>query len=108
MSNNKEKVNIKDFKKMFAEYAKKELEFIESSDPNKIYHRVIPNIKDKNKGSIDFLYKKISVGGFIEGDTIYLNKLRVSKWGKEEDIDSVIAKIEETVNKGDMKLVNQL
>ena len=107
MSNNK-KVTIKDFKEMFADYAKKELEFIESSDPDKLYHRVMPNLKDKTKGSIDFLYKKITVGGMIDGDTIYLNKLRVSKWGKEEDIDSVIAKIEETVEKGDMKLVNQL
>ena len=108
MPKSNEKVNIKDFKKMFAEYAKKELEFIENSDPEKLYHRVMPDIKNKNKGSIDFLYKKITVGGLIDGDTIYLNKLRVSKWGKEEDIDSVIAKIEETVNKGDMKLVNQL
>ena len=108
MSKSNEKVTIKDFKKMFADYAKKELEFIENSDPEKLYHRVMPNIKDKNKGSIDFLYKKITVGGLIDGDTIYLNKLRVSKWGKEEDIESVIVKIEETVNKGDMKLVNQL
>ena len=32
----KEKINIKDIKSMFAEYAKKELEFIESSDPDKL------------------------------------------------------------------------
>lgn len=102
---NKEKVDIK---AMFAEYAKKELEYIEQSDPEKVYHRIMPNVKDKNKGSIDFLYKKIVVGGFIDNDTIYLNKLRVSKWGKEEDIESVINKITEIINKGDMKLVNQL
>ena len=101
----KEKINIKE---MFAEYAKKELEYIENSDPDKLYHRVIPNIKDKSKGSIDFLYKKIVVGGFIDGDTIYLNKLRVSKWGDDKDIDEVIFKITEIINKGDMKLVNQL
>lgn len=101
----KEKINIKE---MFAEYAKKELEYIENSDPDKLYHRVIPNIKDKSKGSIDFLYKKIVVGGFIDGDTIYLNKLRVSKWGNDKDVDEVISKITEIVNKGDMKLVNQL
>lgn len=93
---------------MFKEYAKQELEFIEKSDPDKIYHRVLPNVKDKEKGSIDFLYKKITVGGMIDKDMIYLNKLRVSKWGKEEDIDKVIAKITEIVEKGDMKLVNQL
>ena len=93
---------------MFKEYAKQELEFIEKSDPEKIYHRILPNVKDKEKGSIDFLYKKITVGGMIDKDTIYLNKLRVSKWGKEEDIDKVLAKITEIVEKGDMKLVNQL
>lgn len=104
----KEKINIKDIKSMFAEYAKKELEFIESSDPDKLYHRVLPNVKEKNKGSIDFLYKKIVVGGFIEDNTIYLNKLRVSKWGDEKDIEEVINKITEVSEKGDMKIVNQL
>lgn len=104
----KEKINIKDIKSMFAEYAKKELEFIESSDPDKLYHRVLPNVKEKNKGSIDFLYKKIVVGGFIEDNTIYLNKLRVSKWGDEKDIEKVINKITEVSEKGDMKIVNQL
>ena len=101
----KDKVNLKE---MFQEYAKNELEFIEKSDPNKLYNRVLPNFKDKTKGSIDFLYKKIVVGGLIDKDTIYLNKLRVSRFGDEKDIDAVIAKIEEVVNKGDMKLVNQL
>ena len=100
-----DKVSLKE---MFQEYAKNELEFIEKSDPDKLYHRVLPNFKDKSKGSIDFLYKKIVVGGMIEGDTIYLNKLRVSKFGKEEDIEKVIAKIQEVVDNGDMKLVNQL
>lgn len=95
-------------KEMFREYAKQELDMIQNSDPDKLYHRVMPNFKDKSKGSIDFLYKKITVGGLIDGDTIYLNRLRVSKWGKEEDIDAVIAKITEVVNKGDMKLVNQI
>lgn len=102
------KKTMVDIKQMFADYAKRELEFIENSDPNKIYHRVMPNFKDKTKGSIDFLYKKITVGGFIDGDTIYLNKLRVSKWGSNKDVDSVIAKITEIIHKGDMKLVNQL
>lgn len=104
----KSKVNIKDIKVMFKEYAQKELDFIEKSDPDRVYHRVLPNLKDKTKGSIDFLYKKIVVGGMIDKDTIYLNKLRVSKWGKEEDIDLVLDKINEIVTKGDMKVINQI
>lgn len=105
MTNRKLKVDIKE---MFEEFAKNELEFIENSDPEKIYHRVIPNLKDKEKGTIDFLYKKIVIGGMIDKDTIYLNKLRVSRWGDEKDIDSVLAKINEVASKGDMKIVNQI
>ena len=101
----KEKVNLTE---MFKEYAKKELEFIKNSDPEKVYHRVMPNFKDKSKGTIEFIHKYIIIGGMIDGDTIYLNKLKVTKYGKEDDIDSAIAKITEIVNKGDMKLVNQL
>lgn len=101
----KSKLNLME---AFKKYAEKELEFVKNSDPNKIYHRVLPDLKDKTRGSIDFLYKKIKVGGFIEKDTIYLNKLKVFEGGDENDIDLVIKKIEEIVNKGDMKLVNQL
>lgn len=91
----------------FKEYARKEKEFIENSDPNKVYHRVLPNVKDKDKGSIDFLYKRILVGGFINKDTIYLNKL-ITKYGDEKDVDKVLEKISKIISKGDMKLVNQL
>lgn len=104
----KPKVTLKEMGEMFREFAKKELDFIEHSDPNKVYHRIMPNFKDKDKGSIEFIYKKIIVGGMIDKDTIYLNKLKVTKFGKEEDIDSVLEKINEIVNKGDMKIVNQL
>ena len=95
-------------KEMFEEYARKEIEFVEQADPDKLYHRILPNLKEKDKAAIDFLYKKIKVGGFIDKDTIYLNKLKVTKNGKEEDIPAVIAKIQEIIDKGDMKLVNQL
>lgn len=102
----KEKIKI-DLMEAFREYAKREKDFIEKSNPDKLYHRVIPNVKEKDKGSIDFLYKKILVGGFIDKDTVYLNKL-ITKYGKEEDIDKVINKITSIIEKGDMKLVNQL
>lgn len=103
--NKENKVN---FREMFEEYARKELEFIENADPEKLYHRVMPNLKDKNQASIDFLYRKIKVGGMIDKDNLYINKLKVCKGGKEEDIDSVLAKIKEVVDKGDMKFINQL
>ena len=105
MNNLESKVTLRE---MFEEYARKEIEFVKQSDPNKLYHRILPNIKDKDRASIDFLYKKIKIGGFIERDTIYLNKLKVTEEGKEEDVPAVLEKIQEVVDKGDMKLVNQL
>ena len=42
-------------KEMFEEYAKKEIEFVKQSDPNKLYHRILPNIKDKDRANLDFL-----------------------------------------------------
>ena len=104
----KPKVTLKEMGEMFREFAKKEMEFIEISDPEKVYHRVMPNFKDKDKGTIEFIYKKIIVGGMIDKDTIYLNKLRVTKFGKDDDVDTVLNKIQEIVEKGDMKIVNQL
>ena len=95
-------------KEAFAEYAKQELEFIKQADPEKVYHRVIPNVKEKEKGYIDFLYRKIIIGGYIDKDTIFLNKLKVTKEGKESDVDLALQKIKEIINKGDMKLVNNI
>lgn len=97
-----------DLMEAFREYAKKELEFIKESDPNKVYQRVMPNFTDKARASADFIYKKIILGGFIEKDTIYLNRLKVTKYGKEEDIDKVIDKITSLLTKGGMKVINQL
>lgn len=105
---NKKNENKVTLHEMFEEYARKENEFVKQSDPDKLYHRILPNIKDKDRASIDFLYKKIKIGGFIDKDTIYLNKLKVTDEGNEDDIPLVLDKIQEVVDKGDMKLVNQL
>ena len=97
-----------DFVGAFKEYARKELEFIKNSDPNKIYHRVLPNFKDKERGSIDFLYKKIIVSGTIYKDIITLDKIKVTKEGDTKDIPEVIEKIKELEKSGDMHIKNEL
>lgn len=105
MNKKEPKVTLKE---MFEEYAKKEIEFVKNSDPDKLYYRVIPNMQDKERATIDFLYNKVKIGGFLEKDAIYLNKLKVINGGKEEDISGALEKVQEAVTKGDMKLVNQI
>ena len=102
------KDNKIDLKEAFQEYARKELEFYQSAKKDKLYQRVLPNLKDKNSGTIDFYYNGIVVGGYIYKDTITLNKLRVTKMGKEEDIPEAIKKVEEGIKTAEMVCDNQL
>lgn len=97
-----------DFKEAFREYAKKELEFYKTAEKGKLYHRVLPNLKEKDKGTVDFYYNGVIVGGYIYKDTVTLNKLKVTKYGSEDTIPEAIAKITESLKTADMVLDNQL
>ena len=97
-----------DLKEAFREYARKELEFYQKAKKNKLYHRVLPNLKEKDKGSIDFYYNGIVIGGYIYKNTITLNKLKVTKFGKEEDIPKAVKVIESNLTKAEMVCDNQL
>lgn len=97
-----------DLKEAFQEYARKEIEFYKSAKKDKLYTRVLPNLKDQDKGTIDFFYNGIVVGGTVYKNTIVLNKLRVTKFGKEEDIPEAIKQVEAGIAKAEMTCDNQL
>lgn len=97
-----------DLKQAFQEYAKKELEFYKSAEKDKLYHRVMPNLKEKDKGSVDFYYNGVVVGGYIYKNTVTLNKLRLTKFGSEDGIEPAIKKIKESLKAVDMVCDNQL
>ena len=103
-----DKITKQDFREAFAEYAKKELEFYQSAEKDKVYTRVMPDFKDENKGYIDFYYNGIVVGGVIYKTTISLNKLRITKLGKEEDVEGAIKAVEDSIKKAEMVCDNQL
>ena len=100
-----EKISLKE---AFEEYARKEIEFYQSAKKDKLYSRVLPNIKEKDKGMIDFYYNGIILGGAISPKLITLTKLKVTKYGDEEQIPDAIKKIEESLKDSDMVLDNQL
>lgn len=97
-----------DLKEAFAEYARKEMEFYEKAEKDKLYSRVLPNFKEKDKGSIDFYYNGIIIGGYIHKQDIVLNKQKVTKFGKEEDIPKAIEAIKKALEGSEMVLDNQL
>ena len=107
MTKNKEKLDLKE---AFKEYAKKELEFYKSAKKDHVYQRVLPDLKDKNRGTIDFFWNGIIVGGYIDSksNTIVLNKLKVTKFGKEEDVQKAIETVEGKIREAEMICDNQL
>ena len=104
---NNEKLNLK---QAFQAYAKKELEFYQKAEKNKLYQRILPNMQDKTKGMIDFFYNGIIVGGYIDTNTktIVFNKLKVTKFGKEDEVPATIKLIEEKFKDTEMVCDNQL
>ena len=107
MDKSKEKI---DLKAAFQEYAKKELEFYKSAEKDKLYNRVLPDLKDKTRGTIDFFWNGIVLGGYMDtkSNAIVLNKLRVTKVGKEENIPAAIKTVEEKIKEAEMVCDNQL
>lgn len=97
-----------DLKEAFREYAKKELEFYKSAKKDKLYSRILPNLKEKDKAVIDLYYNGIIIGGYIHKKDIVLNKQKITKYGKEEDIPKAIKAIEDALKDSDMVLDNQL
>lgn len=105
--NKKEQAKIS-LKEAFAEYARKELEFYQSAKKDKLYSRVLPNLKEKDKGTIDFYYNGIVIGGYIHKHDIVLNKQKITKFGSEEEIPKAIKAIEKALEGSEMVLDNQL
>lgn len=101
------KLNLKE---AFQAYAKRELEFYKSAEKDKVYHRIIPNMQDKTKGMVDYFYNGIIVGGYIDtkSNTIVLNKLKVTKFGKEEEVPTAISVIEDKIKETEMVCDNQI
>lgn len=95
-------------KEMFEDYAKREKEFLDNSEPGKLYHRILPNIKDKKSAYVDFLYNRIIVGGVLHDNELILNKLKLCNNASEDDIEPALAEIEKVVSEGDLTLVNEL
>lgn len=97
-----------DIKEAFQEYARKELEFYQSAKKDKLYNRILPNIKEKDTAYVDFYYNGVVLGGYIHKNDVILNKVRVTKFGTEEEIPRAIEAIEKALKDSEMVLDNQL
>ena len=99
------KINLKE---AFEEYARKEIEFYQSAQKDKLYNRILPNIKEKNTANVDFYYNGVILGGYIKDKDLVLNKVRVTKYGDEDEIPRALDAIEKALEGSEIVLDNQL
>lgn len=99
------KINLKE---AFEEYARKEIEFYQSAEKDKLYNRILPNIKEKDTANVDFYWNGVIIGGYIHDKDLVLNKMRLTKYGKEEEIPRAIDAIEKALEGSAIVLDNQL
>ena len=103
----KEQAKI-DLKEAFEEYARKEIKFYQSAKKDKLYNRILPNIKEKNKATVDFYWNGVILGGYIKDKDLVLNKVRVTKYGNEDEIPRAIEAIKKALDGSEIVLDNQL
>lgn len=95
-------------KEAFEEFARKEIEFYQSAEKDKLYNRILPNIKEKDTANVDFYWNGVILGGYIHDKDLVLNKMRLTKYGKEEEIPRAVAAIEKALEGSEIVLDNQL
>ena len=95
-------------KEAFEECARKEIKFYQSAEKDKLYNRILPNIKEKNTANVDFYYNGVILGGYIKDKDLVLNKVRVTKYGKEEEIPRAVDAIKKAIEGSEIVLDNQL
>lgn len=97
-----------DIKEAFQEFARKEIEFYQSAEKDKLYNRILPNIKEKDTANVDFYWNGVILGGYIHDKDLVLNKMRLTKYGNEEEIPRAIEAIEKALEGSEIVLDNQL
>lgn len=98
-------------KEMLEQFKREEKALLDSLEPNKLYHRILPDMTDeeKKRAKITFIYNKVFAFGSFDGkDTITIDRIHASAEAKKEDADAIADKIKKEVEKGDIKVSIEL
>lgn len=95
-------------KEMLEQFKKEQHALLETLEPNKLYHRILPDMtdKDKKRAKITFIYNRVYAFGTFDGKkTIVIDRISPSLTAKKEDADAIANIIKKEVEKGDIKVV---
>lgn len=94
-------------KEMLEQFKKEEKALLDSLEPGKLYHRILPDMTDekKKRAKITFVYNRIFAFATFDGKhTITIDRIHATEGAKEEDLKAIAKLIEEKVGEGDIKV----
>lgn len=95
-------------KEMLEQFKKEEKALLDSLEPGKLYHRILPDMTDekKKRAKITFVYNRIFAFGTFDGKkTITIDRIHATEGAKEGDLQAIVKLIKEKVGEGDIEVV---
>lgn len=93
------------------QFKKEEKALLDSLEPGKLYHRILPDMTDekKKRAKITFIYNRVFAFGTFDGKkTITIDRIHASADAKKEDAEAIATLIKKEVEKGDIKVKYEL
>lgn len=87
-------------KEILEQFKKEEKALLDSLEPNKLYHRILPDMTDekKKRAKITYIYNRVFAFGTFDGkDTITIDRIHASAGANEKDTEAIVTKIKEGV-----------
>ena len=95
-------------KEMLEQFKKEEKALLDSLEPGKLYHRILPDMTDekKKRAKVTYIYNRVFAFGTFDGkDTITIDRIHASSGANEKDTEAIVTKIKEGVEQSkDLKV----
>lgn len=98
-------------REMLDQFKKEEKALLDSLEPGKLYHRILPDMTDekKKRAKITFIYNRVFAFGTFDGKkTITIDRIHATADAKKEDAEAIATLIKKEVEKGDIKVKYKL
>lgn len=87
-------------KEILEQFKKEEQALLDSLEPGKLYHRILPDMTDekKKRAKITYVYNRVFAFGTFDGKkTITIDRIHASAGANEKDLEAIVTKIKEGV-----------
>ena len=94
-------------KEILEQIKKEEKALLDSLEPGKLYHRILPDMTDekKKRAKITFVYNRVFAFGTFDGKhTIKIDRIHASEGAKKGDLEAIVKVINERAGEGDIKV----